>query len=63
MQLIYVDTTETSIQATLDDGETLGHLTGPAVAFVPTDPANAEYADILANERTVEPFATEGASK
>ena len=34
----------------------LGHLTGPTLSFVPTDPANAEYADILANNRTVTPF-------
>jgi len=56
MQLIFTDPQETSIQATLDDKESLGNLTGPGVFFVPTDPANAEYAEIVANGYKVEEY-------
>ena len=56
MQLIYTSTDNTTIQATLDDKETLGNVSGPAVIFVPIDPGNAEYADILANDRAISPF-------
>jgi hypothetical protein len=43
------------IQATLDAGETLGKHTGPETLYVPLDPPNAEYADILARGLTIEP--------
>ena len=56
MQLIFVNPQETSIQATLDPKETLGNLEGPGVFFVPTDPANAEYAEIVAAGMKVEPY-------
>jgi hypothetical protein len=50
MQLVYTSPDETAIKVTLDDGESLGNLNGPVEAFVPTDPANTDYAAIL-NER------------
>jgi len=56
MQLIYANPQGTSIQATLDPKETLGNLEGPGVFFVPTDPANAEYAEIVAEGMKVEEY-------
>jgi len=56
MQLIFANAEHTSIKATLVEGELLGNHNGPVECFVPTDPANAEYADILANSRTVAPY-------
>ena len=56
MQLVYADAEHTTIKATLVDGEVLGNHAGPLECWVPTDPANAEYADILANSRTVAPY-------
>jgi len=56
MQLTYVNAEETSIEAMLDEGETLGHYTGPTTIYVPCDPANAEYADILANGYPIDPY-------
>jgi hypothetical protein len=47
MQLVYSSPEETTIQVTLDEGETLGDLVGPTVAHVPTDPANRHYAEIV----------------
>jgi hypothetical protein len=44
-----------AIEVTLADGEQLGNHTGPIVMFVPTDPANAEYAEILAKGLVIEP--------
>ncbi|HET6609889.1 MAG TPA: hypothetical protein VFG62_24685 [Rhodopila sp.] len=56
MQLIFSNAENTTIQATLDDKETLGNVSGPGVFFVPTDPANAEYAEIVAEGMKVEPY-------
>jgi hypothetical protein len=56
MQLIFANAENTTIQATLDDKETLGNLTGPGVFYVPTDPANAEYAEIVAQGLKVEAY-------
>jgi hypothetical protein len=56
MQLIYTSAENTSIQATLDDKETLGNITGPGVFFVPVDESNAEYAEIVANGYKVEEY-------
>jgi len=56
MELVYTNAANTTIQATLDDKETLGNLTGPGVFYVPTDPANAEYQDIIANNYKVSPY-------
>jgi hypothetical protein len=47
MQLVYSTPEETTIKVTLDEGESLGNLSGPVEAFVPTDPDNADYAAIL----------------
>ena len=55
MQLIFANEEETSIQVTLDEGESLGHQHGPVVCFVPIDPANAEYAAILAGKFPILP--------
>ena len=62
MQLVFVNAEQTSIQVTLEDGETLANHSGPLVMFVPTDPANAEYAAILAGGFTIEPFVPPAAS-
>ena len=56
MQLIFSNAENTTIQATLDDKESLGNLTGPGVFYVPTDPANAEYAEIVEQGYKVEPY-------
>ena len=56
MRLIYTSADNTTIEATLDDKETLGNLTGPGVFFVPTDPANAEYAYIVEQGLKVEEY-------
>ena len=56
MQLIYTSADNTTIQATLDDKESLGNLTGPGVFYVPVDESNAEYAEIVANGYKVSPY-------
>jgi len=56
MDLVFANPEQTTIKATLVEGEVLGNHPGPVECFVPTDPANAEYADILANGRTVAPY-------
>jgi hypothetical protein len=40
----------------LDAGETLGHCTGLTTVYVPVDPGNAEYADIVANGYPIDPY-------
>jgi hypothetical protein len=57
MQLSYTEFQ--SIKVVLDEGETLGHLNGPTEAFVPQDLANADYADIVANDYPIEPWQKE----
>jgi hypothetical protein len=56
MQLVYTSADNTTIQATLDDKESLGNLTGPGAFYVPTDPANAEYAEIVEQGYKVSPY-------
>jgi hypothetical protein len=56
MHLQYINATNTTIQATLDDGETLGNHAGPAVIYVPVDPANAEYAEIVEEGYPIAPY-------
>jgi hypothetical protein len=56
VELIYTSLESTTIQATLDDRETLGHLTGPGVFFVPVDESNAEYAEIVEQGYKVEVY-------
>jgi hypothetical protein len=56
MQLTYTSAEQTSIEAMLDVGETLGNCTGPTTIYVPTDPENAEYADIIANGYPIDPY-------
>jgi hypothetical protein len=55
MQLIYTNAESTLIKVTLDEGESLGHLVGPATAFVPIDLANADYAAIIEQKLVIEP--------
>jgi hypothetical protein len=57
MELVYADADETTINVTLDAGETLGHLVGPTTAFVPTDPMNVDYDAILAGDFDIAPYA------
>jgi hypothetical protein len=56
MQLTYTNADQTTIEAMLDAGETLGHVTGPMTLYVPTDAANAEYADILEHGYPIDPY-------
>jgi hypothetical protein len=63
MQLIYSTPEQTTIAVTLDDGESLGNLNGPITAYVPTDPANTDYAAILEQDLTPEPYVLPSAAK
>jgi hypothetical protein len=56
MQLAYTNEHESTISVTLDEGESLGNLAGPVEAFVPTDPANVDYAAIVEQQLTIEPY-------
>jgi hypothetical protein len=56
MQIVYANEHQNSIKVTLDEGESLGNLAGPIQAFVPTDPANVDYAAILEQKLTIEPY-------
>jgi hypothetical protein len=53
VELIYTSPDHTTIQATLEAGETLGNMTGPGEIFVPVDPSNREYGDILERKLTI----------
>jgi hypothetical protein len=55
VQLIYDATDRNTIIVKLEEGERLGlHFVGPLLMHVPVDPANAEYAEILAKELPIE---------
>jgi hypothetical protein len=56
MQLVYTNAESTLIKVTLSEGESLGHLVGPATAFVPVDPANVDYVAIVEQKLVIEPF-------
>ena len=56
MHMQYADPVETTIRAELDAGEMLGDTPGPAVIFVPTDPANADYQAIIASGEPILPY-------
>ena len=47
MRLRFANPEKTSIAVTLDEGEGLGLMAGPGTWFVPTDPANTDYAAIM----------------
>jgi hypothetical protein len=63
MQLVYTNEHASSIAVTLDEGESLGHLAGPVTAFVPTDPANTDYAAIVEQKLVIEPYVPPPAAK
>jgi hypothetical protein len=63
MQLSYTNEHASSVKVTLDEGETLGHLAGPTTAFVPLDPANTDYAAIVEQKLTIEPYVPPPAAK
>jgi len=46
MKLTWIDEEERSIVVVLEEDESLGLLSGPITATVPTDPANVDYAAI-----------------
>ena len=48
MLLEYTSEDQTVIKVTLEEGESIGNLNGPIVAFVPTDPANTDFSAIEA---------------
>jgi len=56
MELVYTNVEQTSIQATLVEGENLGNVSGPAVIFVPVDPANNEYQAILESGQPIDAY-------
>jgi hypothetical protein len=60
MQLVYANPEETTITATLDEGESLGDLVGPTVAHVPTDEGNRHYAEILEQGLTIQSYEAPG---
>jgi hypothetical protein len=59
MDLVYSSADKTSIKATLAAGESLGNITGPTEAFIPVDDENTEYAAILDEKLTIQPFVEE----
>jgi len=56
MDLVYTNVEQTSIQATLEEGRSLGNAAGPAVIFVPVDEANREYQAILESGEPIAPY-------
>ena len=57
MQLVYSNEKQTTIKVTLDEGEQLGRkLVGPKVVYVPVNPKNADYAAIVEQKLTIEPY-------
>ena len=56
----YLDEHEAVIVLTLDDGESVGQLMGPTTAFVPVEPANADFAAVVASEAPIGPPVTRG---
>jgi hypothetical protein len=51
MRFIYADKHNTTVQITLDAGETLADLTGPIEIVIPADPANQHYAALVIRAR------------
>jgi hypothetical protein len=64
MQLTYTSPEETTIKVTLDEDETWSDLTGPIEVFVPTDPLNRHYDEIVEGDYRIDayqaPELTEG---
>ena len=56
MLLQYTSPDNTTIQATLDDGESLGNHAGPATIFVPCDPANKDFQAIVESGEPIAPY-------
>jgi hypothetical protein len=56
MRLVYANSDKTSITVSLDEGESLGLMNGPGTWFVPTDPANTDYAAIMDKGVNVEAY-------
>lgn len=59
MKLEYIDEHSNTIRVTLDEGESLGHLNGQVIAFVPTDLANVDYAAIVEGKYEIDPYVSE----
>jgi hypothetical protein len=53
MNLTYTSPEENTIKVTLDEGETWSDMTGPTEAFVPTDPDNRHYQDIVSDDLNI----------
>jgi hypothetical protein len=56
MRLIFANPEKTNITVVLDAGESLGLMNGPGTFFVPTDPANTDYAAIMDKGINVGPY-------
>ena len=59
MKLTYLDAAKTTIRMELDEGESFGNIRGPGTSFVPLDPANFEYSEILRQQLRIAPFTGE----
>lgn len=56
MRLRFTNADHTSIEAVLDEGESLGVVAGPGTFLVPTDPLNTDYAKIVADGIEPDPY-------
>ena len=56
MRLVYANPEKTHITVTLDEGETLGLMNGPCVSSVPCDPDNIDYAAIIEQQLSIDPY-------
>ena len=57
MRLTFANPEKTSIAVILDEGESLGLMAGPGTWFVPTDPANTDYAAIMDKGINIDAYA------
>jgi hypothetical protein len=57
MRLVYANPDKTGITVTLDEGETLALMNGPGTFSVPCDPANTDYAAVVEQGLSIEPYA------
>lgn len=60
MKLTWANEQQNTIKMELDEGETLGNQHGPTTAFVPIDPLNTDFAEILRLGYAVDPFTPTG---
>jgi hypothetical protein len=59
MQLVYGNAQHTIIKVMLDADEAIGPFSGPVEAFVPTDPNNVHFAEIVKQALPIEDYITD----